>query len=188
MDAYLGEIRLFPYTFVPQDWLPCDGRQVMISQYQALFAVIGATFGPYTSSMFTLPNLQGQTAMGMGTGPGLTARTIGQSVGANAENVTLLSAQMPNHTHGMIGVFQGDTSVTLTAAPTPGSYFTYPNYTEGQTNFSSNDYLSTGNANTTLGQAAITPAGGGQGHPNMQPYLTLQWCICCWGGDFPMRP
>ena len=81
MDAYIGEIRLFPYTYSPEYWALCAGQQMLVAQYQALYAVIGNRYGGTAGQNFNLPDLRGRTAIGAGTGPGLTPRVLAASLG-----------------------------------------------------------------------------------------------------------
>lgn len=96
MDGFIGEVRIFCGTFTPAGWLTCDGQMLNYTQQQALFAVIGHTYGG-TGENFALPNLNGRAPMHQGTGTGLTARTIGQAGGTEA--VILTEAQIPAHNH-----------------------------------------------------------------------------------------
>src|ERR1700723_3711762 len=96
-DPYVGEIRMVGFNFAPQGWAFCNGQLLPISQNAALFALIGTFYGGNGSTTFALPNLQGRVPMGMGTGTGLTTKTIGEFSGA--ENVQLLISNLPPHTH-----------------------------------------------------------------------------------------
>ena len=98
-EAYVGEIRIFAGTFAPTGWALCNGQILAISQNTALFSLLGTTYGGNGTTTFALPNLQGRAPMHWGTGPGLTPRSLGEVGGA--ATVTLLSTQMPAHTHTM---------------------------------------------------------------------------------------
>jgi len=93
---FLGEIRMFGFNFAPNGWALCNGQTLSISQYAALFSLLGTTYGGNGTTTFQLPNLQGQVPIHQGTGGGGTY-VIGQASGS--ANVTLLSNQMPAHTH-----------------------------------------------------------------------------------------
>ena len=91
-QPYVGEIRMFGGNFAPSSWAFCNGQTLAISQYQVLFTLIGTTYGGNGTTTFNLPNLQGQLAVGMGQGPGLSNYPIGQTGGV--ESVTLTTANM----------------------------------------------------------------------------------------------
>jgi microcystin-dependent protein len=93
-DQFVAEIRLFPFNFAPTGWAMCQGQLVSISQYTALFSLLGTYFGGNGTSNFALPNLQSAVPMGQGSGPGLTPRNIGDTGGE--ESVTLLGTQIPS--------------------------------------------------------------------------------------------
>lgn len=97
MDIYMGIILPFAYAWTPQYFHACNGAQLQINQYTALYSLLGTVFGGDAKTVFNLPNLQGRTIMNQGTGPGLTPRTFGQAVGG--ETATLVAANLPGHTH-----------------------------------------------------------------------------------------
>ena len=98
-EAYLGEIRLFAGSYAPKNWAFCNGQSMNVSQNQALFALIGTTYGGNGVTTFNLPNLQASVAIGEGSGPGLTPRVLGQPVGTATVGLTV--AQLPNHSHNL---------------------------------------------------------------------------------------
>lgn len=170
-EPFIGEIKIFPYSFAPQGWAYCNGQIMQISQNQALFAVIGITYGGNGSTTFALPNLQGRVPISFGSGPGLTPRTIGQSSGSNF--VTLSVGQIPGHTHTLSGESVDGTQKTVNNAypAQAGSQFSYQN------------------AASPLAQmngAALSTSGGSQPHANMQPCLGVNYCIALIG-IFPPR-
>jgi microcystin-dependent protein len=83
-EPFIGEIKIFPYSFAPKGWAYCDGQIMQISQNQALYSLLGTTYGGNGTSTFALPNLQGRVPIGAGTGPGLSSRPLGQSSGSNS--------------------------------------------------------------------------------------------------------
>jgi microcystin-dependent protein len=97
MDNYLGEIRLFAGTFAPLYWHFCDGTLLSIAEYDALYTLLGTTYGGDGISTFALPDLRGRVPIGQGRGVGLTNRTLGEAAGT--EEITLLSSQIPPHSH-----------------------------------------------------------------------------------------
>jgi microcystin-dependent protein len=177
-DNFLGEIRLLPYTFVPYSWAACDGKAMSPQQNQALFALLGTTFGGNGTSSFNLPNLQGRAVLGASNGvTGRENRVFAQNYGEPA--VTLTAPQMPLHTH-TVELGKGGTPVT-----TPSN----TQYLSNNFHASASPYLGTtcsgyaDSQNTSL-TAMILPTGGGQPHANMQPYLALNYCIAL-DGQFP---
>src|SRR5687768_993649 len=101
MEGFIGEIRLFAPNFAPRDWALCNGQLLPINQNQALFSILGTTYGGDGRTTFALPDLRGRSAIGAGSGPGLSSYTLGQQTGSPT---TLLSAnQLPSHTHAISG-------------------------------------------------------------------------------------
>src|SRR5471032_736702 len=96
-SPFLAEIRPFAFNFAPRGWVQCDGQLLAISQFTAVFALLGTNFGGNGTSNFGLPNLQGATPMHWGNGAGLTSRVIGETGGTST--VTLAQAEMPQHNH-----------------------------------------------------------------------------------------
>ena len=161
-EAYIGTIMLFAGNFAPRCWRFCDGSILSIAQHQALFAIIGTTYGGDGSSTFALPDLRGRVPVGFGSGPGLSPVAMGARGGA--ETVTLQQQQLPQHSH-MVGF----------APATGGS-------TEG-------GLIVAAPAHAVAGGAMNIPAGlagGGQPHENRQPYLGLNYIIAI-EGLFPVR-
>jgi microcystin-dependent protein len=171
MDPFLAEIRMFGGNFAPQGWAFCNGQLLAISSNTALFSLLGTTYGGDGIQTFALPNLQGRAAIHWGQGQGLSPYSIGQNGGT--ENVTLDQPQMPAHTH-MAGVINGAHGTS----PRPG------NNIPAQA-ASGAIYGSTA-ADAHFNNAFISPAGGSQPHPNIQPYLCVTFIIAL-QGIFPSR-
>lgn len=176
MDPYLGMIAMFGFNFAPRGWMLCNGQLLAIQQNAALFSLLGTTYGGNGVSTFALPNLQSRVPIGMGTGPGLSSYVIGQMGGT--ENVTLLSTQMPQHSHVMTASGDGPTQATAMGASLASEVRGGVNpmpivYANGATN------------PVNMG-SATSLAGGNQGHPNMQPYLAINYSIAT-QGIFPSR-
>lgn len=192
MDAFVGEVRAFTYSFIPQGWLACNGQSVPVSLYQQLYAVINNTYGGNTS-MFNLPNLNGVAIVGVGTAPGLSPWPLAKTGGA--ESVALTSAaQLPAHTHTltMETVLPANVKANTSAAPAANkSWLSHAVQVTGAT--TSNPIPSftkpaTGvDVNTTLHPLTVGQTGIGTVHENRQPYLTLVYCIC-YDGVWPPKP
>jgi microcystin-dependent protein len=172
-DPFVAEIRIFPFNFAPKGWAFCDGQILPLSQNTALFSLLGTTYGGDGKSTFALPDLQGSAAMHPGQGQGLSLRDLGEIGGS--ETVTLLVSEIPFHTH-TIGAFN----------TVPGDQLG-PN-ANGQSLLAQSDngpLYNTG-ALVTMAPQALAPAGASLPHNNMQPYLTLNFCIAL-QGVFPPR-
>lgn len=177
-DPFIGEIRPWALTFAPIDWAFCNGQTLAISQNSALFAILGTTFGGDGKNNFMLPNLQGRAPMHYGTGTGLTARPLGEALGA--ATVTLTSAQIPNHTHDLTAQnLDGNNTV-------PTSNFVAKTTEQGpRGRIALNSYCTATNL-TAMAATAVQGVGGGQSHDDMQPYLAINMCIALYG-IFPTR-
>ena len=162
-EPFLGEIRMFSFNFPPKGWALCNGQLLAINQNQALFAILGTTYGGNGVSTFALPNLQGAVGVHIGNGV-----TLGQVGGSQA--VTLASNQI-SHSH------------TVSASATANSYTAAGNF-PASAPAGQNLYGAT--ANAAMNPAVITQAGGSQPHNNMQPYLVVIYCIAL-QGIFPTR-
>jgi len=158
-QPFIGEIRMFGGNFAPVGWAFCDGTLVAISQNEALFNLIGTTYGGDGQTTFALPDLRGRIAMHQGSG-----YTIGNNGGA--EQVTLTVSQIPAHGH----VLQAQSTSGTQAAPDNGVW----------ANSSLNQY-SAANANSNMNPAAITTTGGSQPHSNFMPYLCVSFIISLFG-------
>lgn len=176
MDAFYGEIRIFGFTFPPQNWAQCNGQTLQIMQFQVLYAVIGVQFGGDGQNTFKLPNLQGSAVYEAGQGLGLTPRIVGQTEGNTAASVN--GTQMPYHQHTLNAI----PGTTAQLVNTPTQNISYLARSFGQLDFTNTD-----THDTTLSQTMLNPTGSSQGHENRQPYLTMNFCICVYG-DYPVRP
>jgi microcystin-dependent protein len=172
MDPFVAEIRIFPFNFAPKGWAFCDGQILPLSQNTALFSLLGTTYGGDGKSNFALPNMQGNAPMHPGQGPGLSLHDLGETGGS--ETVSLLESEIPSHPH----TFRVDAADPADQpAPSPVRAFAR----------SSNGFA--WNATFTvspMSDNSLAPAGGDQPHNNMQPYLTLNFCIAL-QGVFPPR-
>jgi microcystin-dependent protein len=176
-DPYIGEIRPFAFSWAPEGWFLCDGSQYNISQYQALYAVIGNIYGG-NNTVFMVPNLKEMAPMGMGAGPGLTPRNLNDRLGV--EQVILSISQMPSHTH------TADAEMEAASTPNPEGMIvaSVKSGSTGNPKFYKEAPL---DANlVAMNTATVGPVGSGQGHENRQPYQVFNFCIA-WSGIFPTR-
>lgn len=165
-DAYIGEIRPFAFGIVPQGWALCNGQLLSIQSNQALFAILGTRFGGNGVTTFGLPDLRGRTPIHTSS-----AIPVGASGGETAHTLTI--AEMPAHTHQAYGSSQaGDQAgaESNTWGATPTNMPIYAASTNG----------------TNMNQTALSLAGGGAAHDNMQPYSVISFCIAL-QGEFPTR-
>ena len=179
MDPFIGELRQFGFNFAPSGWAMCDGQLLSISQNTALFSILGTQYGGNGTTNFALPNLQGKVPIGQGSGPGLTPFIPGDTGGESTH--TLVSGEMPSHSHAL-------TALPVNAVnPTPaaGSHLSRGEGGSRGSTFAINTFTTSG-PGTTLNPAAVGAAGGGAAHDNMQPSLTMNWCIAL-VGIFPPR-
>jgi microcystin-dependent protein len=171
-DAYVGEIRWLPYSRSdpPINWLFCDGSQQPISTYEVLYTLIGTTYGGNGVTTFGLPDLRGRVPLHFGTGTGLSPRPLATASGT--EGVTLLTSQMPIHSHIMMASSAAATNTTPTNSCTLGA-------------IDPTDTLYTsGNGSTptaSLVQQSVGVIGGSQPHENCAPTLAINAYICCTG-------
>ena len=169
-DPFVAEIRIFPFNFAPKGWAFCDGQILTISQNTALFSLLGTTYGGDGKSNFALPNLQGNAPMHPGQGPGLSLHDLGETGGS--ETVALLESEIPSHSHAVnASAADGTTGIPSGQLVANG--------------VGVNMYTTTFTA-TMLNPNAVGPVGGDQPHNNMQPYVTLNYCIAL-QGVFPPR-
>lgn len=160
-EPFLAEIRIMSFAFAPKGWALCDGQLLPINQNQGLFSLLGTTFGGDGRLNFGLPNLQGRTPIHVGNG-----HTLGERGGEQGHTISI--AELPTHSHAL----NGSTTAATTIAPDV------------------NTVLSSSNPQNTYGAAAnlvamapnsIGNIGGSQAHQNMQPFLTLCFCIALQG-------
>jgi microcystin-dependent protein len=163
-DPFLGEIKLFAGNFEPPGWLTCDGRLLAIRDHESLFEILGNSYGGDGRTTFGLPDLRGRVPMGVGAGPGLTNRRLGEEPGA--ESVVLDVTQLPSHDHTLRATNSSATQTqpagnVLARASTP-------------------QYL---NAATSvlMGSDAIGASGSNAPHANVQPSTVLRFIIAIAG-------
>ncbi len=174
MDFFIGELRLFPFDYAPSDWALCNGAILQIRQNTALYALIGNRFGGDGVTTFALPDLRGRTAFNEGyvVGGNPANYTVGAKGGT--ETVTLNVTQIPSHTH-QVAV----TNVTGIDTIKPANFLASPQ------NLSV--YYSASAPTSTLIPDTMSTVGASASHPNIQPFLVLNYCIAI-RGNFPPRP
>jgi microcystin-dependent protein len=167
-EPFLSEIRIMSFNFAPKGWALANGQLLPINQNQALFSLLGTTFGGNGQTNFALPDNRGRTPIHVGNG-----HTLGERAGT--ESVTLISSQLPQHIHTVGAVSSGsvssnslNTTNNLLGSTTPSNLYT------------------NSAGNTALNASTITSVGGSQAHENRQPFLTLSFCIAL-QGIFPSQ-
>ncbi|GAB4123564.1 MAG: tail fiber protein [Wenzhouxiangellaceae bacterium] len=163
-EPFLAEIRMVGFNFAPRGWAFCDGQILPINQNQSLYSLLGTTYGGDGRTSFALPDLRGRTPIHVGNG-----HREGQKSGE--ETHTLAVNEMPQHTH----------SAMATNSPSAGDDPTGRVLGQAASNVYAGHSASTG-----MGANMVTNAGGGQAHNNMQPYLSVNFCIAL-QGLFPSR-
>lgn len=183
MNPFIGTIQAFSFNFVPRGWASCQGQLMPINQHRALFSLIGTTYGGDGRTTFALPDLRGRVLIGAGQGPGLSNYREGAKGGQ--ESFTLTVAQMPAHNHSFnlsdgsgadgqnnfdfIGADNGLANISL-------------NIIEGETNEFIETFINPPRfTGKTLASDSIGSTGNNQAVNNMQPYLTVNYCIALEG-------
>ena len=169
MDQYLGEIRMFGGNFAPIGWALCNGQTLSISENEALYSLIGTTYGGDGVQTFMLPDLRGRAPLHQGQGLGLTNRVLGQQVGT--ETVTLTTQQIAAHSHGFTAFNSYGSN------PSPAQGFLAKS-TDAQFNGTPNYSATT---DGVMNAASVTSSGGSQPHENIQPTLAINYIIATFG-------
>lgn len=177
-DPFVAEIRMFGFNFAPTGWAQCNGQLLPISQNTALFSLLGTYYGGDGKSTFALPNLEGCGAIQQGQGQGLSERFLGEQSGT--EQVTLLTSEIPAHNHNIMAS-NNDPAEAIPTGQQPAKGLWDSGAESGVIGF-----YSTVAQNATMAFEALAPYGGGLPHNNMQPYLTINFCIAM-QGVFPPR-
>lgn len=204
MEGTIGEIRAFGGTFAPMNWLFCQGQSMQISEYTALFALTGTTYGGDGVTTFNLPNIASRVVVGAGQGTGLSAYNLGQVRGEESHSLTL--SELPAHNHQASPTFSttaGSVDISLNAVAAPG-YEASPvgNYLAQDSSGTDNIYASEGSSSNLvslnskaaqvsklsppLATVNVGVAGGSVPHNNIQPVLAVNYIICI-EGLFPSR-
>ncbi len=170
-DPYLSEIRIVSFNFAPKFWAKCDGQLLPINQNQALFSLLGTTFGGNGQTNFALPDLRSRVPIHFGNGI-----TLGEKAGQEAHTLTI--SELPAHNH-----------LVNTKAPADGSANTSLPSGAFLSNSAPAEIYNSGAGNpqqSVMAPASISNVGGSQAHLNMQPFLTLNFCIAL-SGIFPSQ-
>ena len=174
-QAYIGQIQPFGFNFAPRNWAQCNGQILAIQQNTALFALLGTMYGGNGTTTYALPNLQSRVPMHVGV---LNGESFVQGEMSGVEGVTLNSATMPLHNHA----FQGASTAATTVSPTDGVALATSTGGSGQPD----QFYGPDAALLPLNVGSVGLTGGNLSHSNLQPYLTINWCICQ-HGVFPAR-
>jgi microcystin-dependent protein len=164
MDAFLAEIRLMSFGYPPRGWAPCNGQVLPINQNQALFELLGTEFGGDGDTTFALPDMRGRVPIHVGNG-----RTLGESGGEQTH--TLNTGELPQHLH----------QVAAQTSANGGNATPNGNFLGG----GNNAYATPNGSLQALRAETVAPTGGAQAHENMQPYMTLSYCISLQGAYPP---
>jgi microcystin-dependent protein len=167
-EPFIGEIRMVGFNFAPRDWAFCNGQLLSIAQNQALFSLLGTTYGGNGQTTFALPNLQGRVPLHMGAGVGLSSYIEGQTGGELFH--TLQTTEIPAHTHSAIA-----NSTSVDQASAVGHFWG---------NSQQSNYASV--ADSTMASGAVALNNGNQPHENRQPFLVINFVIAL-SGIFPSR-
>lgn len=212
MEPFIGEIKIFGGNFAPRGWAFCQGQLLAIAQNQALFSLLGTTYGGDGRTTFGLPDLRGRAPIGFGTGPGLSARVLGARSGQ--ERVTLSPQEMPAHSHVITNQSSTNTgslsvvgSATIKCSSAAGDTQDPNNGFPAETKTAAGDKIycsdatkatSTMNPNavelnaSVQGEVQVTvvsdchSTGGSIGHDNMQPWIGVNYIIAL-VGIYPSR-
>ncbi len=172
-EPYLGQIIMGGFNYAPRGYAMCNGQLMAISQNDALFSLLGTTYGGDGEVTFGIPDLRGRVPIHQGQGPGLSPRALGEEAGREAH--TLLQSEMPMHNHLLnvsnAGGALGAPSGNFISASSTSQTATYRPTQDG----------------ATLNPQSVGFAGGNQAHNIMQPYLVLTFCIAI-EGIYPPRP
>ena len=164
-EPFIGEIRLFAGSFAPAGWAMCDGTSLPIAENDALFALLGTTYGGDGQETFNLPDLRGRVPVHQGTGSSGSTYTLGEAAGV--DSVTLTPQQIPSHSHAHLAT----TSAGVTANPAGNVLATSP---------SSRVYLDA-SPDSAMSASVLGPVGGSQPHSNLMPTLAIHYIISLFG-------
>jgi len=170
MEVYIGEIRIFAGNYAPSRWAFCNGTVLTVTDNEALYSLVGAVYGGNGHSTFRLPDFRGRLPIGIGSGPSLTPRELGDAVGE--ERVTLTSQQIPVHQHQLFA----------------SSVASDSNQPEQQVVANGRHFITSGQekAQNPMGENTVGESGADEAHINVMPSLALNFIICL-QGSYPQR-
>jgi microcystin-dependent protein len=174
-EPFLSEIKIMSFNFPPKGWTFCNGQLLPINQNQALFSLLGTTYGGNGQTTFGLPDLRGRVPIHFGSG-----HVLGEAAGSTA--VTLNTSQLAAHNH----LIQADSAASTTNTPTNNTVLGRSAGVINPPGSFNVSMYNTANPGAALNPAAVTNVGGGQPHNNMQPFLVLNFCIAL-QGIFPSQ-
>jgi microcystin-dependent protein len=174
-QAFIGQVQPMAFNFAPKFWAQCNGQIMSIQQNAALFALLGTMYGGNGSTTFGLPSLQSRVPMHVGT---LNSEVFVQGEMAGVENVFLTSATTPQHNHAFNGASSNGNSTAVTGGVALATAY--------KASGTPDMFYGPDTTAQPLNVLSIGMTGGGLPHNNLQPYLTLNWCICT-SGVFPSR-
>lgn len=172
MDAFLGEIRLFAGNFAPQGWAICNGQTLNISDYEALYSLLGTIYGGDGRTTFKIPDLRGRVVVGQGKAPDLTSNYVVGSTGGSLD-VTLTTTQMPAHTH----IFQATSNAANKSTPAGNICASPPGTYDFYLSSNSQGFSTLALDNTFIGASGTS----GIAHSNIMPCLTINYIIATLG-------
>jgi len=174
-QPFIGQIQPFGFNFAPRNWAQCNGQILSIAQNTALFSLLGTQYGGNGQTTFALPDLQSRVPMHVGTFQG---NSYSQGEEAGEEQVTLDISGMPAHNH----TFLGTTAAANSFDVAPGAALA----AVAKNTPPAGSYYAADTTPQPINPASVSVVGGNQPHDNLQPYLTINWCICMFG-IFPSR-
>jgi len=183
VDNFVGEIRLLPFNWAPNGWVPCDGRLLNLQQNIALYSLIGTLYGGDGKTTFAVPDLRGRVPVHRNYNNFSINAQFQVGTKGGAEQVTLTQAQVPSHAHA-VGAYNGVADQLLPG----GNLLSVPQQgvVSGTTIQPPNIYDGVGTSLVTLDPQTVSISGSGAGHSNIQPYVTLNYCIATIG-IYPSR-
>lgn len=187
MEPYIGQIMMFGGNFAPQGWAFCNGQLLPIAEHDALFSILGTIYGGDGRTTFALPDLRGRAPIGIGHGPGLSNRILGEKAGAETKTLTI--ANMPSHNHSLLPIpVKASSQLATQQVPgTDGAYTLAAPTSNGRAAEGYNNRIPDVTLNTSDGSNPLTGASGGDRSFNiMDPFIAMNYVIALYG-IYPSR-